>query len=185
MPTIHEVKARRAGPIGRPEGIVERLSREGKAQTRRRLVVRTGTWLALTAVAGFLVVVWQRNTRSIDDLVYELKTPAKAIEESVNQYGWLPASPPDIEGVKLQYYCNSEAERTYAMNAGHPTIIAFTPAMQMVLRGKGRGVLIYDKGQIFPKWLREAEFRRDWIEQVQARERFEEDRRSRPPELPE
>jgi hypothetical protein len=148
-------------------------------------VVRTGTWLVLTAIAGFFIIVWQRNTRSIDDIVNRLRAPAAAIEKSVSKYGWLPASPPEVTGLRLQHYCNSEAERAYYMNAGRPTIIAFTGQLHMVLRGRGRGVLIYDNGQVRPKWLREPEFRRDWIQQLQARERFEEARRSRPPELPE
>ena len=51
MPTIHEVKAGTHGQIGGPKGIVDRLAQESKARTRRRLIVRTGAWLAITAVA--------------------------------------------------------------------------------------------------------------------------------------
>ena len=185
MPTIHEVKAGTPGRIGGPKGIVDRLAQESKARTRRRLIVRTGAWLAITAVAGFFIVVWQRNTRSIDTVVNQLKTPATAIEKSVNEYGWLPALPPRTEQAKLQYYCNREAERAYAMNSGRPTIIGYTDQLHMVLRGRGRGVLIYDNGQVYPKWLSQPEVRRDWRRQTQAREQFEEDRRTRPPELPE
>jgi hypothetical protein len=184
MPTIHEVKAGMRGPVSGPEGVVDRIAAESKARMRRRVFIRTTVWLLLTAFGGFFVVVWQRNLQTIDEFVSELKAPAKAIQESVNQYGWLPVLPPDTGKVQLQYYCDNEAARSYAINAKNPVIIAFSRELTMVLKGRGRAVLIYDDGRVYPKWLSRPEFMRDWRQQNRAQERFEEKRRARPPELP-
>jgi hypothetical protein len=72
------------------------------------------------------------------------------------------------------------------MNSHRPggSIVAVSSKVSQILQSSGRFVVRYDKGRLYTQWMVSSEFEAALQAQREDKTAFEEQMRSRPPELP-
>jgi len=170
-------------PLRDVEASLGRQVLDHKVQTRRRWVFRTSVILSLTAVLLCSLVTWRRDEITVANQLQVLAGPVAELQDRVDELGRLPAKTPELSRGRLAFYA-SDADRFYASRVSEPVIIAATHPVQLLLTEDGRAVIIYRQGKIEVEWMTASEFDKALAGQKVEMEAFEQQRRSRPPNLP-
>lgn len=170
--------------MGESTAMVDQLVLASKAKARRRWMIRSGLMLTVTAVIGFAVVVMDRNNRTRQSFLDQIKVPAAALESSLAMLGDLPAVIPQHAHVDILRYDAPDSLRAYATSTTEPTIIGYTAPITLIIQPAGRAVLLYHAGKIERRWMNERDFRLAIIAQHERLEAYDSERSARPPNLP-
>jgi len=149
---------------------------------RRQWVIRTSLVLILSSAALIFLVILRADQAVINSILISLAKPTAALQAEVDELGQLPATLPGDYRIPVAY-ANSLV-REYAKHTTQPVIVAQTWLAQPVLRGNGRGVIIYENHRVHSAWLTSQEFQEMLQAQEAAIKKWDEQRRSISPELP-
>jgi len=181
--TSDEARAARGLPPFEPKTPAEERASLLYQMARRRWVFRTTILLALTAVALCFFVAWRRDKTIIEMRLQMLTGPLAQLQAQVDQLGWLPAQPPELNNEAFTYYV-SDSDRHYVYQTSDPVIIAVTAPVPMVLLGDGRAVIVYHNRKLEAKWMSVSSFEKAWDRQHKKLEEFEQQRQAQPIVLP-
>lgn len=171
-----------------PIGIVAKdLERDlaiasAKTDLRRRWVIRTSLALASSSAVLVLLVLLRSDQLAINSVLRSLDGPLSALQTQVNVLGQLPVSLPSNNSTPIGYA--DTLVREYTKNTTGPVIVATTSLAQPVLRGNGRGVIIYENRRVRRVWLTSQEYEHKLLAQQAAIKSWNEQRRAKAPDLP-
>lgn len=156
---------------------------ESKARARRWWAIRSTILLAASAVGLCVFVTWRRDCLTIQALLQNVRQPVAVLQSRVDELGALPAVlPADLSRVFPSYA--DSADRFFAAKSGGPAIVAAGPIVRLILRKDGRYIVVYDHGKLSSEWASMPQFDARIRDQIERTRLFEQERQSRPPELP-
>ncbi|MEP0844703.1 MAG: hypothetical protein HRF43_18550 [Phycisphaerae bacterium] len=170
----------RYAPLG-AENMDERIF-ASRVRARRRWIVRTGSLLLVSGVLLALLVVWRRDTQTIAVLMRMTRGSAAGVQAHLDRTGLLPPALPGDEANNFIYA--SYADRFYAQHANRPVIIAATRSIGLLLRPNGRCVITLEGDKVRSEWMTDTAFSAAYKAQLHRAAQFEQERSSRPPQLP-
>lgn len=154
-----------------------------RLHARRKWIVRASLSLSISALVLVFLVIVRRDKMTIDECMRSMARPVGTLQAQVDSLGRLPASIPESSKTLGLRYAD-DLVRHYAQQAGEPVIIASSPAIPLILRDNGRGVILIQDGRVWQEWWTASEFSKQERAQEARLRSWDRQRRALLPQLP-
>ena len=146
-----------------PQAVTERLREKQIADRslRRSKLRHSILFVAITAIALLLFLVWRRDRHYVQQPLAELDRYRSALQAQYDRLGQLPARLPRVPNTtsrRATYLYIDDATRYYQQKTTEPVIVLSTRSINQILGTDGRAVVIAEGKQLRVEWITEAEF---------------------------